>query len=226
MRKHLPVLILIGATFAGAVPALAERDFLTEAEIEKVREAQLPSDRLKLYVLFARQRIDQLQRLLSKEKKGRSAEARELLEDYGAIIDAIDTVTDDALKRGADAAEGTSAVVAAEKRFLGQLQQIKDRNLPDVDLYSVALREAIASTSDSIDQAAEDATGRGAKLAEADKRKKQEAEETLAAEDRKGKPPEEAKDGGKPADVAKSDDGTQRRKPPTLLRPGEKPPDK
>jgi len=217
MRKHLPVLILIGATFAGAVPALAERDFLTEAEIEKVREAQLPSDRLKLYVLFARQRIDQLQRLLSKEKKGRSAEARELLEDYGAIIDAIDTVTDDALKRGADAAEGTSAVVAAEKRFLGQLQQIKDRNLPDVDLYSVALREAIASTSDSIDQAAEDATGRGAKLAEADKRKKQEAEETLAAEDRKGKPPEEAKDGGKPADVAKS---------PTLLRPGEKPPDK
>jgi hypothetical protein len=224
--RHLPVLILIGITFAAAAPALAERDFLTEAEIAKVRDAQEPSERLKLYVLFARQRIDQLQRLLSKEKKGRSAEARELLEDYGAIIDAIDTVTDDALKRGAETAEGTTAVVTAEKRFLGQLQQIKDRNLSDVGLYEVALREAIASTSDSIAQAAEDATGRGTKLAEADKRKKQEAEETLAAEDRKGKPPEEAKEGEKSTDVAKADDKQQRRKPPTLLRPGEKPPDK
>ena len=144
--KKLPILVLVCAMFVGAIPALAERDFLTEAEIEKVREAQAPSDRLKLYIIFARQRIDQLQRLLGKEKKGRSAEARELLEDYAEIIDAIDTVTDDALKRGADATEGTLAVVTAEKRFLGQLQQIKDRNLPDVDLYNVALREAIAST--------------------------------------------------------------------------------
>jgi hypothetical protein len=228
MKKHsiprLPILVLTCAMLAGAVPALAEKDFLTEAEIEKVREAQAPSDRLKLYVVFARQRIDQLQRLLGKEKKGRSAEARELLEDYAEIIDAIDTVADDALRRSADAAEGTTAVVTAEKRFLGQLQQIKDRNLADAGLFEVALREAIASTSDSIAQAGEDATGRGAKLAEADKRQKKEAEETLAAEDRKGKP-EEAKDGDKSTDVAKADDGKPRRKPPTLLKPGEKLPD-
>ena len=219
--KRLPILILICATFTGAVPALAQRDFLTEAEIEKVREAQAPSDRLKLYVLFARQRIDQLQRLLSKDKKGRSAEARELLEDYAGIIDEIDTVTDDALKRGADAAEGTTAVVAAEKRFLGQLQQIRDRKLPDVDLYEIALHEAIASTSDSIDQTGEQ--GRGEKLADADKRQKKEAEDTLAAEDRKGKPPEAAKPGeATTADATTSDESKPRRKPPTLLRPGEK----
>lgn len=224
--RRLPIPVLICTMFMGAIPALAERDFLTEAEIDKVREAQAPSDRLKLYILFARQRIDQLQRLLSKDKKGRSAEARELLEDYGQIIDAIDTVTDDALKRGADAAEGTLAVVTAEKRFLGQLQQIKDRNLPDVDLYELALREAIAGTSDSIDQAAEDTTGRGAKLAEADKRQKKEAEDTLAAEDRKGKPPEAAKTGETTtADASTTDDSKPKRKPPTLLRPGEKLPD-
>ncbi len=221
--KLLPILVLICTMFAGAIPALAERDFLTEAEIEKVREAQAPSDRLKLYVLFARQRIDQLQRLLNKEKKGRSAEARELLEDYADIIDAIDTVTDDALRRGADAAEGTVAVVDAEKRFLGQLQQIKDRNLPDVDLYDIALHEAIASTSDSIDEAGDNATDRAAKLAEADKRQKKEAEATLAAEDRKGKPPEAAKTGETTtADASTTDDSKPKRKPPTLLRPGEK----
>jgi len=224
--KKLPILILICAVFIGAVPALADKDFLTEAEIEKVREAQAPSDRLKLYVLFARQRIDQLQRLLSKEKKGRSAEARELLEDYNDIIDAIDTVTDDALRRGADVSEGMAAVTTAEKRFLGQLQQIRDRNPADVDLYDVALREAMASTSDSIDQAGEDASGRSAKLAEADQRQKKEAEETLAAEDSKGKPAAAAKNGQTTtADASTTDDSKPRRKPPTLLRPGEKLPD-
>src|SRR5580693_8144049 len=110
--KLLPIcvisncVILTCAIFAGAVPALAQKDFLTENEIEKVREAQVPSDRLKLYALFARQRLDQLQRLLEKEKKGRSLEVRELLEDYSSIIDAIDTVSDDALKRGVDITEG------------------------------------------------------------------------------------------------------------------------
>lgn len=223
--KRLPICALICATFAAAVPAFAARDFLTEAEIEKVRDAQAPNDRLKLYVLFARQRIDQLQRLLNKDKKGRSAEARELLEDYASIIDEIDTITDDALKRGADAAEGSTAVVSAEKRFLGQLQQIKDRNLPDVDLYEVALHEAIAGTSDSIEQAGE--KGRGAKLAEADKQQKKEAEDTLAAEGRNGKP-QAAKNGdAKPgeattADASATDDSKPKRKPPTLLRPGEK----
>ena len=226
--KRLPVLVLICATFMGAVPALAEHDFLTEAEIEKVREAQAPNDRLKLYILFARQRVDQLERLLSKDRKGRAAEARELLEDYANIIDEIDTVTDDALKRGADSAEGTAAVIAAEKRFLGQLQQIRDRNLADADYYEIALHEAIAGTSDSIDEAGDNAKGRGATLAEEDKRQKKEAEETLRAEDRIGKPAEAAKSGdAKPgqtttADASTSDDSKPKRKPPTLLRPGEK----
>ena len=92
-----------------------------------------------------------------KKRRGRSLTARELLEDYSSIIDAIDTVSDDALKRGVDITEGTVAVTEAERRFLAQLQKIEDRNLADVDLYEVALKEAIASTSDSMDLAKEDA---------------------------------------------------------------------
>jgi len=170
--------------------------------------------------LLAKQRLDQLQRLLEKEKKGRSLAARELLEDYSQIIDAIDTVSDDALKRGVDITEGTIAVTASEKRFLDQLQKIKDRNPPDLDLYDIALKEAIAGTSDSMDLAAEDAAARGAKLSAQDKKAKEDAEQTLAAEDSKGKPTEEAKN-----NEAKADDGKPKRKPPTLLRPGEQLPD-
>jgi glucose-6-phosphate-specific signal transduction histidine kinase len=207
---------LIFFLLAGAVPAFAQKDFLTSDEIEKVREAQEPNDRLKVYALLARQRLDQLQRLLEKEKKGRSLTARELLEDYSQIIDAIDTVSDDALKRGADIALGAAAVNDAEKRFLGQLQKIKDRAPADLDLYDVALKEALATTSDSMDLAREDSGTRAAKLAAEDKKTKEEAEQVIAAEDSKGKPVEEAK-----ADGTKTEDGKPKRKPPTLLRKGE-----
>src|SRR5580692_4277004 len=212
--------LFIPAILATGIPAFAQRDFLTNDEVEKVREAQEPNERLKLYVLFARQRLDQLQRVLEKEKKGRSLAVRELLEDYASIIDAIDTVSDDALKRGVDITLGTVEVIGSEKRFLEQLQKIQDRNPADLDLYEVALKEAIASTSDSIDLAKEDPSGRGTKLSAEDKKAKEEAEQALAAEDAKGKPPETAKT----ADAKPADD-KPKRKPPTLLRPGEQLPD-
>jgi hypothetical protein len=213
MRKWL-----ILAVLAGGIPAWAQRDFLTSDEVEKVRAAQEPNERLKLYVLLAKQRLDQLQRLLEKEKKGRSLAARELLEDYANIIDALDTVSDDAVKRGADLTLGTTAVREAENRFLAQLQKIKDRAPADLDLYQVALTEALAATSDSLDLSHQDVGSRAAKLNDEDKKLKEEAEKVIAAEDPKSK-------NGNQASVsdAKTDDGKPRRKPPTLYRPGEKP---
>jgi hypothetical protein len=202
--------VILPAMLAAGTPAFAQKDFLTSDEIEKVREAQEPNERLKLYVLFARQRLDQLQRLLQKDKKGRSLLARELLEDYTSIIDALDTVSDDALKRGADNSLGANAVREAEHKFLTQLQTIKDRPPADLDMYDTALTEALAATSDSLDLSQEDPTSRAAKLNESDKKQKEEAEKVIAAEDPKGSPPVAAD--AKPA-----------RKPPTLLRQGETP---
>ena len=221
MKRLFYFALPLCAAFAAVMPAFAERDFLTADEIEKVREAQLPNDRLKLYALLARQRLDQLDRLLSKDRKGRSLTARELLEDYSNIIDAIDTVSDDALKRGADITEGTTAVTGSEKNFLTLLQKIRDRAPADMDLYEIALKEAIASTSDSMDLAKVDTGARAAQLSAEDKKLKEEAEQALAAEDSKGKPVAEAKN---TAD-AKPDDGKPKRKPPTLLKPGEKAPE-
>jgi hypothetical protein len=217
MRYSLICVVLIGG-FLGNGLAFAERDFLSSDEVEKVREAQEPNDRLKLYVLFARQRLDQLQRLLQKQKRGRSLEARELLEDYDKIIDAIDTVSDDALQRGADVALGTAAVRDGESHFLAQLKKIEESSPTDLDLYQLELRDAIGNTSDSLDLGKEDLTARASKLNAEGKKQKEEAEREIAAEDSKGA-------SNTPATVtdAKAADAKPARKPPTLYKPGEKP---
>ena len=204
---------------AAALPVSAQRDFLTTNEVEQIREVQEPNLRLKLYILFARQRMDQFQQLLKKDKKGRSLEARQLLEDYANIIDAMDNVTDDALKRHVSLKEGLDAASAAEKKFLSQLQKIEETPPSDLSLYDTAFKEAIAATNDGIEIAQGDTSARATELAEKEEKEKKESKGIRAAES-KGKAGEIAAN----AEDAPAPDAKPKRKPPTLMRPGEKPP--
>jgi len=212
------------ATFA--TPLLAQRDFLTPDEVDKVRDAQLPNDRLKLYVLFARQRIDEFEKLMSKEKKGRSILVRDLLEEYTQIIDSIDTVSDDALKRRVDVSLASEAVQQAERNFAAKLQKIYDTNPADLALYDVAYKEAMASTLDSLDLSSNNAAQRAEELSVKEQKEKEQAKSMIQAEDTKGKSADApassaANNGDQSATAQNSDPAKPRRKPPTLLKPGE-----
>jgi hypothetical protein len=196
-----------------AFPALAQREFLTNDEIDKIREAQDPNMRLRIYLVFAKQRLDQLQQQIVKDKKGRSLTVRQLLEDYGQIVDAIDTVSDDALKRKVDVSVGVGEVSDTEKKFLAQLKRLEESHPHDLDMYEVSLKNAIETTSDSISTAAEDLGKRTALVTAKAEEEKKKIESLSTPEQLKEKKTEEAK-----ADI-----GTPKRKPPTLYRPGEKP---
>src|ERR1700693_290482 len=105
--RYLAILLIFAACGLAQ-----ERDFLTADEVDQIREIQEPNARLKLYIVFARQRLALLQQYLSMEKPGRSALIHDTLEDYTHIIEAIDTVADDALKRKVALNEGMKLVAA------------------------------------------------------------------------------------------------------------------
>jgi hypothetical protein len=204
--------------FALSIPAFAQRDFLTSDETDQIRDAQEPNARLQLYLHFARQRVDQVKTLIAQNKPGRSALIHDLLEDYGNIIDAIDTVSDDALKHRKDISLGTKAIAKTEPEMLKTLEQIQESAPKDMARYDFQLKQAIGSTQDSIELAGADLGKRTTEVAEkADKDKKE--IESMAA-----KSPAEKADDKKlaslPSDM--SSDGKPARKPPTLLKPGEK----
>lgn len=205
MKKLLWCLLL-------AAPLYAQRDFLTADEIDQIREAQEPNDRLKLYAKFAKQRIDLVQSLSSKEKAGRSLMIHDALEDYSKILDSIDDVVDDALLRKLEVKLGLDAVVAAEKQMLPALQKVQDAQPKDIARYDFALKQAIETTQDSLTASQEDAGNRGKEIEAREAKEKKDLEQLGAAVDGSTKAAQAKK--SNPAD-------SKQKKAPTLKRPGE-----
>jgi len=204
MKAHAILLAL-----ALAAPVAAQRDFLTADETDQIRLAQDPNDRLKLYVHFAQQRLDLLKHMFASQKPGRSALIHDTLDDYSKIVEAIDTVTDDALKRKVTVDEGVAAVAKAEKEMLPVLKQFEESRPKDFSRYEFSLKQAIETTTDSLELSEADLKTRSADVQTKVEREKKDIESVMQPKDLEEK-----------KKTAASDQKKQR-KPPTLLRKGE-----
>jgi hypothetical protein len=197
-----------------AAPLAAQgRDFLTADEVDQIREAQEPNERVALYAKFARSRIDMVKSLLSKDKSGRSLMIHDALDDFTKIIDAIDDVTDQALARHADVKKGMISVSNMEREALPMLRRIRDSRPKDLERYEFVLKTAIETASDSMELADGDLDRRGREAEAREDREKQAVKDSMSPTEKAEAQKEEQK-----AEAQKE----QQKKAPTLMRPGEK----
>ena len=202
---------LIAVLLLSMLPLCAQKDFLTEDEIERVRITQEPNERLRLYSLFARQRVDQLEQLFSKEKAGRSLLIHDLLDQYSKIIEAIDVVADDALRRNADIAEGMMAVVKEEQGMLKTLEKFVDVPAKDSSRYEFVLQSALETTRDSVEAGNDDLAARKGRAVDQSTKEKATREALMGTKEQDERKGEEKKEAA----------ATKGRKPPSLLKKGE-----
>jgi hypothetical protein len=190
---------------AAAVFAQQSRDFLSADEGDQIRASQEPNARLELYARFARARVDLVKNLLSHDKPGRSILIHNALEDYNAILDAVDHVIDDALEHKRNVEVGINAVSNEEIAAATMLRKIQASQPKDLDRYDFVLRDAISGTEDSIAMNREDLGDRALDLEQRQKEEKKEIQATKSD-----------------AQKAETPIVQDQPKAPTLYRPGEK----
>jgi len=197
------------------IALLAQKDFLTPDEVERIREAQDPNLRLTLYADYARQRLDLLKQLFAKEKPGRSILIYNQLDQYTKIIEAIDVVADDALRRKLDLTLGITEVAKAETKMLAELEKFAASEPKDISRYEFVLKTAIETTQDSLEISQQDLKDRSRTVTERDTAQRKDRDALLTVEDKKEK-----------AEAEKKSGETERktRKAPTLRKKGEVPP--
>jgi len=203
-RVVIPLLVL------GFAALFAQRDFLTVDEADQIRQAQETNLRLKLYTDFARVRVKLLEQLVAQQKAGRSKLIHDTLEDYTKIIEAIDTVADDALKRGMIVEEGMKIVADAEKTMLAALEKLDESEPADVQRYQFALTTAIDTTRDSLELSLEDLKQRKADVLNRDRDEKKAREALMTPKEAAERRVEE-----------KKAEAESKKKGPTLRRKGE-----
>jgi hypothetical protein len=204
MRNWLLPLCLLAA-----VPCAAQPDFLRADEIDLVRQAQDPNERLLVYVQFAKDRLALVGQLLAKEKAGRAPMVHNALEQYSQIIDAMDTVIDDAIRRKASVDKGMAATTTAQKEMLAALEKVAAGRPADLERYKFALDQAIETTRDSLELAVEDLKDRAADVQAKDAKEQKERESLMRPEEVRSKRAAEKKE------------TEEKKKAPTLRRPGE-----
>ncbi len=212
------VLLVLTALSAAA----QQRDFLTADEADQIRLAQDPNIRIQVYLHFARQRMDLVEQALKKEKAGRAGLIHGYLDEYTKIIEAIDIVIDDALRRKVVIDEGIKALAKGEKELLDKLTAIADAKPRDAERYEFALTQAVDATRDSLELTEQDLSSRAADAAAREQQRRKELEDLRKPVEGEAKADVKT-DAEKRAAEASTPESEKKgaRKPPTLRRKGE-----
>src|SRR5271156_5244304 len=128
-----------------------KKDYLTDAEGDRIRDAVTPPERMKLYVTFADDRLKKFQYELTRTvPEGRRAEILNgLLNAYaGCIDDAADQI-DVAREKQVDIRASLKTMQSKGKEFLAALQKINQGG-PEYDTYKDTLQDAIEGTQDAL----------------------------------------------------------------------------
>ena len=157
LASGMMLLVAATAVCARRVHAQQEKkDYLTDAEGDRIRDAVTPPERMKLFVIFADDRLKKFQyeldRTLPQSHRGEMLNG--LLNAYQGCIDDAADIISLAVEKRQDARAGVKEMQSKGKEYLATLQKIKEKGT-DLENYKDTLEDAIEGTQDAIRDAQE-----------------------------------------------------------------------
>ncbi|HEU5400842.1 MAG TPA: hypothetical protein VFU86_05765 [Terriglobales bacterium] len=157
---HRAVIAFMLLWFLGTgLAALAQRhrDPLNDNEVNQLREtAQEPEKRMKLYVGFAKSRMEMIEHMRTDPKLmgDDDSEMVARLQDLATLVDEVDDNLDDYNDKSQDLRKPLKTIIEMDSDFQVKLTELKRTSTPEqLRNYGVALEEAADSVSESADSA-------------------------------------------------------------------------
>lgn len=148
----LALAALISTTVA--MRAQEKKDYLSDTEADKIREATTPSAKMILFVTFADDRILKLKYTLAHPTtdRRRAEQLNALINAYTGCIDDAADIIDVARERQQDIKLGLKTLTAKAKEHLAYLQELQ-KSGAELDSYKETLDDAVEATQDALTDA-------------------------------------------------------------------------
>lgn len=154
----LCVLCVSALSFAFVVPlsgVAQDKDYLTSTEADKIREAEFPALRIKLFSEFAADRFTKFKYELSRGRpdRQRNIRLRSLLDGYmGCLEDAAELVEIGRMRQQ-DILKGVAELEKRATEILVELETLEASTPPDA-AYKTDLHDAVLTTREALAEVA------------------------------------------------------------------------
>jgi hypothetical protein len=160
MRRFLCIAAMIAAL---PLPSFAitsfsptpqeKKDYLSESEADKIRDASTPAERITLFVSFAEDRLKKFQYELNRKVSERKRDEilNSLMNAYVSCVDDAADQIDVAREKQADIRLALKLMKSKEEQFLEVLEKLH-RDGRELDTYKESLEDAIEGTKDALSE--------------------------------------------------------------------------
>ncbi len=153
LRTGLLVVLAAGLLLPAAAGAAAQqKDYLSGLEADKIRDAELPAERIKLFISFAADRLKKIQYELSRTTpdRRRGQRVNDLLNAYTGCIDDAAELIDLGVEQQHDIREGIKELESKGKEFLPYLEKLAASGEANVSAFKDNLEDAIEATRQAL----------------------------------------------------------------------------
>jgi predicted RNase H-like HicB family nuclease len=164
MKVAKRILPSVLASFLGAVgvitgvsPAFAQqkKDYLSEADADKIRDAETTSERIKLFISFASDRIKKLQyEFAHPGELHRDERINTLINAYAGCLDDASDLIQLGVEKQQDIRDAIKLMQSRAPEFLTYLKEVSAKGQA-VEPFKENLGDAIDATNDAIRDAGE-----------------------------------------------------------------------
>jgi len=149
----IAVLCFAGTMAGNAAAQVPDKDYLSSYEADKIRDAETPNERIKLFMQFADDRLKKFQyELAHPSQTNHTQQLNYLMNSYVGCVDDAADLMQEGVQKQQNVRAGVDLIASKTKEFLEILKKIAAEG-KEIEVYKDNIDDAIEGTQDAVNDA-------------------------------------------------------------------------